>query len=114
MTQFKIWKSTWLRQSQGLIIFANVREPKVTIGAIMILEVFDGPPFIRIQVNIKLVIKSLARILDNQTKVRDVVILGISTILNYIRPLDWTDDRCPIRRRFCLSAANELWRRVFF
>ena len=71
----------------------------------MVLEVFDG--FVLwIQVNIPLVVESLARIFDVKAKVRDVIVLIIFTILHYIGPLDWTTDGYPSRRRFCLSAAH--------
>ena len=82
----------------------------MTVGAIVMLEVFDGP-IGRIQVNIQLVIESLARIFDVKAKVRDVVIIPICTILDCIGALDWTADNYPSRRRFCLSAAHgERWR----
>ena len=81
----------------------------MTVGAIVMLEVFDGP-IGRIEVNIQLVIESLARIFHVKAKVRDVVIDAICTILHYIGPLDWTADGYPSRRRFCLSAAHgESW-----
>jgi hypothetical protein len=43
VTQYQIGESTGLRQQQGLVILANVGEPKLTVGAFVILEVFDGP-----------------------------------------------------------------------
>jgi hypothetical protein len=42
MTQFQVGESTRFRQKQGLVILANVGEPKLTVGAVVILEVFDG------------------------------------------------------------------------
>jgi len=105
MTQFQVGESTRFRQKQGLVILANVGEPKLTVGSIMILEVFDSP-IGRIYVNVQLVIESLARIFDVKTKVRDIVVNPTRTILDYIRPLNWTADRYPSRRRFCLSAAH--------
>jgi len=63
VTQFQIRESTDINQSQGLVILAEVRQPKIAVGALVILEVFDGLVG-RIQVNIKLVIESLTRILD--------------------------------------------------
>jgi len=43
VTQYQIGESAGFRQQQGLVILANVGEPKLTVGAIVILEVFDGP-----------------------------------------------------------------------
>ena len=43
MTQYQIGESAGFRQQQGLVILANVGEPELTVGAIVILEVFDGP-----------------------------------------------------------------------
>ena len=43
VTQYQIWESAGFRQQQGLVILANVGEPKLTVGAVVILEVFDGP-----------------------------------------------------------------------
>jgi len=43
LTQYQIWKSTGFHQQQGLFILANVGEPKLTVGAVVISEVFDGP-----------------------------------------------------------------------
>jgi hypothetical protein len=63
VTQFQIRESTDIHQSQGLVVLAEVRQPKIAVGALVILEVFDGLVG-RIQVNIKLVIESLTRILD--------------------------------------------------
>ena len=77
----------------------------MTVGAIVILEVFDGP-IGRIYVYVQLVIESLARIFDVKAKVRDVVIKLICTIHDCIGALDWTADGYPSRRRFCLSAAH--------
>jgi len=96
VVQFEIWESTDFRQSEGLIILANFGQPKLTVGAIVILEVFEGP-IGWIQVNIQLVIKSLARILDLHAKVRYVVVYIICTILYDIGPLDWTSDGHPSR-----------------
>ena len=72
----------------------------------MVLEVFDSF-VLRIQVNIPLVVESLARIFDVKAKVRDVIVVFISMILHYIGPLDWTSDEHPSRRCTCLSAADE-------
>jgi hypothetical protein len=109
MTQSQIGKSTRFRQKQGLFILANFGEPKLTVGTLVILEIFDGP-IGRIYVNVQLVIESMARIFDVKAKVRDIVLYIIFTILLYVRPLDWTTDGYPSRRRFCLSAAHgESW-----
>ena len=43
VTQYQIGESAGFRQQQGLVILANVGEPKLTVGALVILEVFDGP-----------------------------------------------------------------------
>ena len=43
VTQYQIGESAGFRQQQGLVILANVGEPKLTVGAVVILEVFDGP-----------------------------------------------------------------------
>ena len=43
VTQSQIGESARLRQQQGLVILANVDEPKLTVSAVVILEVFDGP-----------------------------------------------------------------------
>jgi len=77
----------------------------LTVGTDVILKVFDGL-ICRIEVNIQLVIESLARIFDVKAKVRDVVIPEIGTILDCIGALDWTADGCPSRGRVCLSAAH--------
>jgi len=41
LTQFQIRESTDIHQSQGFFILANCGEPKWTVGASMIFEVFD-------------------------------------------------------------------------
>ena len=43
VTQSQIGESAGFRQQQGLVILANVGEPKLTVGALVILEVFYGP-----------------------------------------------------------------------
>jgi len=77
----------------------------LTVGAIVILEVFDGP-IGRIYVYVQLVIESLARIFDVKSKVRDIFIFVIGTILDCIGALDWTANEYPFRRSFCLSTAH--------
>jgi len=42
MTQSQIRESTDIYQLQGLFILANFCEPKWTVGACMIFEVFNG------------------------------------------------------------------------
>jgi len=72
MAQFKKRKSTGLDQTQGLFILASFVEPKLTVGAWMVFQVFDC----RVawsQVDFPLVVDSLARIFDSQPKVFDVV-----------------------------------------
>jgi len=105
LTQFQIRESTGINQLQRLFILANVGQPKVTISAIVKLEVF-GSRIPRIQVNSHFVIENLARIIDVQAKVRYVVIVYVLTIFNYIGSLDWTYDWCPFRRQICLSTAH--------
>ena len=106
VTQFQIRESTWIKQPQGFIILANVGKPVFTVSAFVVLEVFDGP-IGRIQVDIqRRVIADLARILDLQAKVRNVVIQFIFTFLNNIGSLDWTNDWCPFRRIICFTAAH--------
>jgi hypothetical protein len=83
LTQYQIGESAGFRQQQGLVILANVGEPKLTVGVVVILEVFDGP-IGRIYVNVQLVIESLARIFDVKAKVRDVVVRLVCTILHCI------------------------------
>jgi hypothetical protein len=41
MIQFQKGESTGFYQMQGLIIMAYGMQPKITVGAIVILEVFD-------------------------------------------------------------------------
>ena len=43
VTQYQIGESAGFRQQQGLVILANFGEPKLTVGAVVILEVFVGP-----------------------------------------------------------------------
>ena len=43
LAQLQKGESTDVHQMQGLVILANVGEPKLTVGAVVILEVFDGP-----------------------------------------------------------------------
>ena len=42
VTQFQIRESTDIDQLQGLFILANVGQPKWTVGASVIFEVFDS------------------------------------------------------------------------
>jgi hypothetical protein len=77
----------------------------LAVCAIVIFEVFDGP-IGWIQVNIKLVVESLARIFDENAKVRDVVEFSIRTIFDYEGSLDWTNHGYPSRLFVCLSTAH--------
>ena len=43
VTQSQIRESAGFRQQQGFVILADVGEPKLTVGAVVILEVFDCP-----------------------------------------------------------------------
>ena len=69
-------ESAGVHQFQGLVILANVAQPKITISTIVILQVFDGR-IGRIQAKFALVVDSLTRIFDVNAKVRDVVIITI-------------------------------------
>ena len=74
LTQFQKREGTGIHQSQGLIILANVGEPKLTVDAIVVFEVFDRR-MCRVQVNILGgIVYSLTRIFNIHAKVRDVVI----------------------------------------
>ena len=42
VTQYQIGESAGFRKQQGLVILADFGEPKLTVGAVVILEVFDG------------------------------------------------------------------------
>jgi hypothetical protein len=110
MIQLKIRESADIHQLQGLFILANCGQPKWTVGALVILKVFNGI-ILRPGVNIHLVIYSLTRIFDVYAKVRDVVLVPIFISLNYVEALDWTSKgRQPSRRNVFLSAAHELCR----
>jgi len=52
VAQFKIRKSTDIYQSQGLIILANIFQPKGTISAFVIFKVFNGL-ILRVRVDIQ-------------------------------------------------------------
>jgi len=77
----------------------------LAVCAIVVFEVFDGP-IGRIQVNIQLIVESLTRIVDENAKVRDVVVFSIRTIFDYEGSLDWTNHGYPSRRFVCLSTAH--------
>jgi len=66
-------------------------------------EVFNGS-IVRIEVNIQMVIESLAGIFDTHAKVRDIILSSILTIFNQKGSLNWTFDGCPTRRSIALSA----------
>ena len=66
-------EGTDIDQFQGLIILANVGEPKQTIGAIVVLEVFDRGVRV-VKIDSLDVIYQLARVFNIDAKVRDVVI----------------------------------------
>jgi hypothetical protein len=83
VTQSQKGERTGFQQSQGLVILTNFGQPKLTIGAIVIPEVFDGS--LRwIQVNIQVVIESLARVFNIHTQVGGVVRMIIFIDFNYI------------------------------
>ena len=42
MTQFQKRESTGFRKMQGLCVLANVCQPKLTVSAFVILQVFDN------------------------------------------------------------------------
>jgi uncharacterized Tic20 family protein len=98
MTQSQKRESTRFHQSQGLMILANFGKPKLTIGTIVILHVFDSR-ISRAHVNILVVVYSLTRIVYIQPKVGYIVICSICTIFNGIGSFEWTSHRNPLRRR---------------
>ena len=106
LNQFKKGESTGFHQTQGLSILANVWKPKMTVGSLVILEVF----FSRVawsQVDVQqLVVCSLTRIFDTHSKVGDVVVILIFTIFNGVGSFYWTSHRNPFRKRVCRSAAH--------
>ena len=76
---------------QGLGILANCAQPKLTVGAFVILEV-SGGRVAGSQSDFALVVDCLARIFDIHAKVGDVVLSVIYIqwcILNGKGPLDW-------------------------
>ena len=83
--------TTDFNQSQSLCILANFCQPKLTVGTVVKLQVFDSR-ILRIQVDVLFVIERFARIFDTHAKVRDVVIsfIFIFTIFNSIGSFDWT------------------------
>ena len=104
MSQHKERESTDLDKSQGLGILANFGEPKLTVGTIMILQVFHSR-MTRHQVDVQLVIESLTRILNIQAKVNDIVLNSICNVYNDIGSFDWTWNGNPSGRSICLCAA---------
>ena len=71
LTQFEKRESTDIHQSQGLFILASIGEPKLTVGASVIFEVFDSS-MCRVEANILgCIVYSLARVFDVHAKVRD-------------------------------------------
>jgi len=105
VAQFQERKSTDVDQIQGLFILANVGKPKLTIGALVIPDVFDGL-ILWIHVEFQFVVESLTRVFDIHTKVRDIIIFIILSTFSYKGSLDWTYDGYPSGRRPCLSAAH--------
>ena len=97
LTQSQKRESTRLHQPQGLLIIANFWNPKVTVGTIVILHVFDSL-ISRAHVNMLVVVYSLARIVYIKPKVGDIVIIRISTIFISIGSFDWTSQRNPFRQ----------------
>ena len=79
VTQFKKRESTGIDQMQGLSILANSGKPKLTVGTFVILQVFDSHVS-WIQVDVQLIVYSLARISDTHAKVRAIVIKFVFTI----------------------------------
>ena len=63
-------------QAQGLIILANFGKPKLTVGAVVILQVFHSRTG-RIHVDVPLVVDSLTRVFDLHSKLRYIVIIVI-------------------------------------
>ena len=105
MEKFQKWGSTAFHQLQGFSILANFGNPILTVGTDVILQVFDSLSG-RIKVNIQLVVNSLARIFDTQSKIRDIVMCSICTILNDIGSFDWPSQGYPSRLLICLCTAN--------
>ena len=95
LTQSQKRESTRLHQSQGLLIIANFWNPKVTVGTIVILHVFDSL-ISRAHVNMLVVVYSLARIVYIKPKVGDIVIIRISTIYIGKGSFEWTSQRNPL------------------
>jgi hypothetical protein len=82
VTQSQKGERTGFQQPQGLVILTNFGQPKLTIRAIVIPEVFDGS-LLWIQVNIQVVIESLARVFNIHAQVGDVVRMIILIHFNY-------------------------------
>ena len=73
----------------------------------MILHVFDSRvPWS--QVDVLVIIDSLARIFDSDAKVRDVIKKLIFTVFNGKWSFGWTSQENPFRRSFSFSAADVL------
>ena len=72
MTQFQKRESTGFRKMQGLSVLANICQPKLTVSAFVILQVFDSL-IRRVRVDIHQVVNSLTRIFDVHAKVRNLV-----------------------------------------
>jgi len=96
VTQSQKRESTRLHQSQGLIILANFRQPKLAVGTLVKLHIFDSC-MCRVHVNILLVVNSLARILDIHAKIRNIIICDIFILSNDIGSFDWASEECPFR-----------------
>ena len=107
LKQFKKRQSTDFDQTQGFIILTNIGEPKLTVGTIMILQVFHSR-MTRHQVDIQLVIESLTRILNKHAKVNDIVLISIPLNIGFIDigSFDWTWNGNPSGRIICLHAAH--------
>ena len=84
-------------QAQSLRILTNSRKPKMTVGAIVVPEVF-GSRIPRIKVDIQLVVYDLTRISNAHAEVRDVFVYSIFITFDCIRSFDWTSNGNPIRR----------------
>ena len=106
VTQFEKRESADIHQLQGPSILAYRCEPKLAVSPIVIFEVFDGR-MCRVEANILgLVVYSLARVFDYQTKVRDVVLPFTMIIFNEIGSFYWPSHWIPSRIGVCLSATD--------
>ena len=104
-------ESTDVVQMQGLWILANLAQPKLAVGAFVILEV-SGGRVAGSQVDITVVVDSLARIFDIQAKVWDVflsVIRCVWFMCDEIGPFEWPSHENLYWWCVCLNATRVRW-----